>query len=130
MDQNKVPPGAFAQAVRARDLSAVGDLFAEDVELHTPTHPEPVVGRDSVASLFEVLAQLFEDIEILEELSTDDHFVLYFQTRVGGELLQIVDLLSLDDQGRITKFVVTARPLSGLRALAETIAPERHQFRT
>jgi SnoaL-like domain len=130
MDQEKVPPGAFAQAVRERDLSAIGHLFAEDVELHTPTHPEPIVGRDSVVPLFGVLAQIFEDIEILEELSTEDHFVLYFQTRVGGEPLQIVDLLSFDHQGRIAKFVVTARPLDGLRALAETIAPERHQFRS
>jgi SnoaL-like domain len=130
VDQEKVPRGAFARAVRERDLSAIGHLFAEDVELHTPTHPEPIVGRDSVAALFRVLAQIFEDIEILEELSTDDRFVLYFQTRVEGEPLQIVDLLSLDGQGRITTFVVTARPLDGLRALAEAIAPQRQQFRS
>jgi hypothetical protein len=128
-DAEPLPPNAFARAVRERDLSAVEHLFAEDVELHNPIHPDPIVGRDQVAPLFVVLSEIFEDIEIVEELVAGDRFVFSFETRVGGEPLQIVDLLSFDQAGRITKVVVTARPLAGLEAFADVIAPQRDRFR-
>lgn len=49
--------------------------------------------------------------------------MLAFTAGVGGQSIQMVDLLSFDDDGRIETFVVTARPLAGIRALGAAVAP-------
>ena len=49
---------------------------------------------------------------------------LIFNARVGDKSVQGLDLLRTDDSGRITNLTVMIRPLSGLIALAEAMAPE------
>jgi hypothetical protein len=124
-----IPPGAFADAVRRRDLGALRDLFAEDAELHTPVVDEPVVGADNIEQIFVFLDQILDDIEITTELGGPDRYVFGFTARVGAEPLQVLDLLSLDEHGRITEFVVHTRPLAGTLALANAVDPHRQHFR-
>lgn len=116
-------PDAFADAVRAGDLGAMQTAFADDIELYSPVLSDPFVGRGRVERLFAVLVDTFEDIEVTDEISSPDGFVLAFTARVEGEPIHVVDLLSFDDEGRIATFVVTARPLAGIQALGAAVAP-------
>lgn len=116
-------PNTFAEAVRAGDLDAMQAAFADDIALYSPVLPDPFVGRDRVERLFAVLVETFEDIEVTDEISSTDRFVLAFTARVDGEPIQVVDLLSFDNEGKIETFVVTARPLAGIQALAAAVAP-------
>jgi len=116
-------PKTFADAVRAGDLEAMQAVFADDIELYSPVLADPFIGRDRVERLFAVLVDTFEDIEVTDEISSSDRFVLAFTARVEGEPIQVVDLLSFDDEGRIATFVVTARPLAGIQALGAAVAP-------
>ena len=116
-------PNTFADAVRTGDLEAIQAAFADNIELYSPVLPDPFVGRDRVERLFAVLVDTFEDIEITDEISSPDRFMLAFTARVDGEPIQVVDLLSFDDDGRIDTFVVTARPLAGIQALGTAVAP-------
>jgi SnoaL-like domain len=116
-------PKTFADAVRAGDLEAMQAAFADEIELYSPVLSDPFVGRDRVVRLFAVLVDTFEDIEVTDEVSSPDRFVLAFTARVEGEPIQVVDLLSFDDEGRIATFVVTARPLAGIQALGAAVAP-------
>lgn len=116
-------PGAFADAVRARDLEAIRATLAEDIELYGPVFAEPFVGRAQVGNLFGVLLQVFEGVEIIDEVVSGDRFALAFRAEVGGQPIEVVDLLSFDDDGRIETFTVTARPLDGVQALAAAVAP-------
>jgi hypothetical protein len=116
-------PDAFADAVRAGDLEAMQAAFADDIELYSPVLSDPFVGRDRVERLFAVLVATFADIEVTDEISSPDRFVLAFTARVDEEPIQVVDLLSFDDEGRIATFVVAARPLAGIQALGAAVAP-------
>lgn len=116
-------PGAFADAVRARDLDAIRATLAEDIELYGPVFAEPFVGRAQVGGLFGVLLEAFEGVEIIDEVVSGDRFVLAFRAEVGGQPIEVVDLLSFDDDGRIETFTVTARPLAGIQSLAAAVGP-------
>jgi hypothetical protein len=120
---------AFAQAVRARDLSAVGPLFAADAELYSPVTEEPVVGRANLEVLFAFLNAILQDVEVTTEIAAPGQFVFGFKATVGGVPIQALDLLGFDDEGKITTFVVHTRPLAGTHALADVIAPGRSDFR-
>jgi hypothetical protein len=114
---------AFADAVRARDLHAVKATFADDIRLYSPVLAKPFVGKARVDRLFDVLINVFKEIQITNEFESPHNYVLSFDSHVGAEPIRIVDLLTFDDAGRIKTFVVTARPLAGIEALAGAVAP-------
>ncbi len=48
---------------------------------------------------------------------------MLFAATVGGKSVEGVDIISVGDDGLVTEFQVMVRPLSGLVALAEAMAP-------
>ena len=118
-----LPPTAFRDAVAANDLDALLATLADDIELYSPVLKEPFVGYDRVSRLFGVLIDVFEDIEITDDYQAEGRYALSFTARVGTEDIRIVDLLRFNEEGKITEFIVTARPLAGIQALAAAVAP-------
>ena len=48
--------------------------------------------------------------------------------RVGERELQGIDLISLDDEGRIRNLDVLMRPLNGIAALRDIVAPQMAEY--
>jgi hypothetical protein len=121
----------FRTAAEQRDTEAMAAALAPGVVLRSPTSWPAVEGRDRARMMFGVLERLFEDFEYTHVLEgapagekqgiTSSH-VLAFRCRVGGETIEGVDLLDLDDNDEIAVFTVFVRPLPGLQALADAIA--------
>jgi len=120
----------FRDAVDHRDVAAMIETMAEDVELHSPTMLPPVKGRDRVHRVFLVLAELFEDFEYVRTfdgalVSPEPDIVsshaLMFRSHIGDEMLEGVDVLDIDRSDHIARFTVLIRPMSGLQTLAESI---------
>jgi hypothetical protein len=121
----------FRDAVGKRDVAAMIATMAPDVELHSPTVSRPVIGRERVRSVFDILVELFEDFEYLRSfegglIHHDPAIVsssaLMFRCRVGEEAIEGVDILDIDRSDRIARFTVLIRPMSGLQTLGAAIA--------
>ncbi|MET8661328.1 nuclear transport factor 2 family protein [Streptomyces griseus] len=121
----------FRAAVDRRDLDALDDLFTEDIRLYSPVKFTPFEGRPMVLGLFGVLLRTFEDFRYVGEFAgvsqtTADgteapSAVLLFRATVGGREIHGIDLLHLDDDGRIKEFTVMVRPASAVQALGEAV---------
>ncbi|GFH34564.1 nuclear transport factor 2 family protein [Streptomyces pacificus] len=121
----------FRAAVEQRDLSALDDLFTEDVRFYSPVKFTPFEGRPMVLGLFGVLLRTFEDFRYLgrldgtAETSADGDEapseILPFRAAVGGREVHGIDLLQYDETGRIKEFTVMVRPQSALQALSEAV---------
>ncbi len=114
---------AFRQAVEARDLEAIVGCFAADGVLRSPVSFKPFRGRDEVGRLLEIVLATFEDFHYTDELVSDGVRALIFSARVGEREVEGLDLLRFDADGQIEELTVMVRPLSGLVALAESVAP-------
>jgi hypothetical protein len=115
----------FRAAVEARDLDAVSAALAPDVVLHSPVTFHPYTGREAVGALLSLIAETFEDLRYTDELHGPDGVqALVFRTRVGEREIEGLDLLRLDADGLVADLTVMLRPLSGLVALAQAIAPK------
>jgi hypothetical protein len=114
---------AFRAAVEARDHEAMVAAMAPDAKLYSPVAHRPFDGREAVSGVFAALLETFEDFEYTDELAEGDTIVLQFRARVGDKRLQGIDWLRLDADGRITELTVMIRPLSGIMALGEAMAP-------
>ncbi|MGO4462388.1 nuclear transport factor 2 family protein [Streptomyces sp. M-16] len=121
----------FRTAVEKRDLSALDDLFTEDVRLYSPVKFTPFEGRPMVLGLFGVLLRVFGDLRYLgrldgaAETSADGEeapsVVLPFRAVVDGKQIHGIDLLQFDGAGRIKEFTVMVRPQSAVHALGRAV---------
>ncbi|MDG4820742.1 nuclear transport factor 2 family protein [Asanoa sp. WMMD1127] len=123
-------------AVERRDLAALVEAMAPDVVFHRPATMRPVVGREAVAELLAALMVVFEDFRYVAVLGGVDDAPeslapvsgplhgLVFRATVSGEPVEGIDLLTFDDTGQVTNFVVMMRPLAGLLAIADAVGAQ------
>lgn len=115
----------FRAAVEANDLDAAMELFAEDATLDSPVAFRPFVGAEQIAEVLRAIAQTFEGFRYTDEFAGEaGTHALVFCARVGEKSVEGLDLIRSDDSGHITNLTVMVRPLSGLIALAEAMAPK------
>ncbi|PGH47503.1 serine/arginine repetitive matrix protein 1 [Streptomyces sp. Ru87] len=128
-------PGATADRFRAAvhdgDLAALDALFTDDIRFYSPVKFTPFEGKPLVLGLFRVLLRTFEDIRYVGHhdgssgTSTDGteapSAALIFRANVNGKQIHGLDLLHLDEDGRIKEFTVMVRPQSAVQALGEAV---------
>ncbi|GAB2962073.1 nuclear transport factor 2 family protein [Saccharothrix stipae] len=111
----------FQAAVEAGDIVGATEFFSDDIRFHSPVKFQPFEGIDTVRALFRVLQRTFEDFRYVGRYDGPDGHVLHFRTVVGGKQVEGIDLVELDDDGRIGTFTVMIRPQSALTAVGEAI---------
>ncbi len=112
----------FRRAVEADDEAAAFALLHEEVEFRSPAVHRPYRGREVVAHLLHHAKATLEQLTYIDELHGEGTVALIFSARVGDREVEGLDHLTLDEQGRITRFRVMIRPGSGLMAVAQTMA--------
>jgi hypothetical protein len=111
----------FREAVESKDLDRLRDALREDVVLHSPTTHRPFEGRDAVMFILGHVVEVFEDFRYTGELGDVSAHMLRFETRVGDRDIEGVDLLDLDESGKVAKLTVMLRPISGLTRFNEAM---------
>jgi ketosteroid isomerase-like protein len=117
-----IAPHPYRTALETRDAEALREALHPDVAFHTPAFGEPVRGRDRVLALFAVLATVFEDPVITDELAGEGTHAIAFRLHVEGHPIEGVDHLQLDEDGRVRSVTVSMRPLASLQVLAARMA--------
>lgn len=130
-DESTTAAGLFRAAVESGDLTALENLFTEDVRLYSPVKFTPFEGRETVLGLFGVLLRTFEDLRYVGHLdgtaetcadgSQAPSAVLLFRATVGGRQVHGIDLLQSGPEGRIKELTVMVRPESAVRAVGEAV---------
>ena len=106
--------------VATKDMSTLREILHPDVVFRSPVAHKAYPGAAVTELVLGTVVQVFEDFTYHRTLTTDDSrsVVLEFSARVGERQLKGIDLIRIDDEGRIVEFEVMVRPLSGLQALA------------
>jgi hypothetical protein len=113
------------KALETRDAEAVEALLADDVVFSSPALFKPYAGRGATMVFLRAAMETFEDFRYVRTYSEDESrgHVLMFAASVGGRQLEGADFIRLDEAGLVNEFRVMIRPMSGLVALAEAMAP-------
>ena len=93
----------FRAAVEAEDWDGLGDLLADDVVFCSPVAFTPYVGKPIVHALI-------------------------FETFVDGVSLNGCDVITVNDEGKISALTVMVRPLSAGNALSRAMATQFPQI--
>ena len=97
-------------------------LLADDVVFRSPAVYKPYQGREQVEAILRLVATVFENFRYTNEWRDGRTTILFFEANVGDRDLQGIDILEEDDDGLVERFTVMIRPLSGLQAVAGTMA--------
>jgi|SRR5215211_547615 len=119
------PETAFERAVRARDADAITAALAPDVRFRSPVVYRPYEGREAVSLVLRAVTEVFGEFEYVQRLEAGDGSIaLIFRAKVGDRELDGLDLLRIDDEGRVSELTVMVRPMSGAQALATAMAEQ------
>ena len=105
--------------VKAQDLAGLEDLLAEDATFHSPIIHTPQVGRDLVLMYLGAAAQMLFNgtFEYLKQTRDEYNAILEFQAVVDGLTINGVDIITWNDDQKITDFKVMVRPLKATNML-------------
>lgn len=111
------------QRVNDRDLEGITAMLADEITFHSPAFFKPYTAKGPIAFLLSQIPELLPDFHYVSTFTNEDGgIVLQFAgTLTSGDRdyqVQGVDILALDDDGKVSDFSVMIRPLSSLQALA------------
>lgn len=98
------------------DDETLSTILAEDVRLYGPLGDEPVAGREAVLQAMRGVGALATDLTYKEVLSGETHHAAYFRLQVNDTVVDGMDYILLDPDGKIAEVTIWWRPLpSGVR---------------
>ena len=112
-------PHPFRVAAESKDLDLLREALREDVVLHSPILFRGFEGRDAAIYILSHVVEVFEDFRYVGEAEEDGLLFLRFKADVGDKQLEGIDVLELDEQGKVRDLTVFIRPLSALNAFNE-----------
>lgn len=116
---------AFRAAVEAGEISTIGQLFADNVVLHSPIAHRPYTGRDTVARIISAVATVLGGFRFESEIgSGTGERALRFCATVGGMQIEGCDFIHTRDDGLIDELTVMVRPLRAATVFAEKMTAE------
>ncbi len=111
----------FADALAAKDMDKYSASLADDMQMYSPVHEEPSVGKQAACQLLPVEFSLFENFHYPDVFAGQQTHAHFFRAEVSGVPLEGVDYVRTNDSGLGTECYVMMRPLKAITALAKAI---------
>lgn len=115
---------AWHQLVVDRNPHGLDALLADNVVFHSPVVHAPQAGKALTAMYLRAAFHVFfnDSFHYVRELSGQRDAVLEFMVDINGIRVNGVDMLSWDDEGKITEFKVMLRPLKAINLIHQKMA--------
>ena len=133
--QHRATIEAFVDCMHGgADKHALSGILAEDVVLYGPLGDEPISGRDAVLEAIRTVGTVATDLTYREVLSGETHHAAYFRLQIDDTVVDGMDYILLDADGKIAEVTIWWRPLpSGVqmqRRLAGLLGMQPWELRT
>jgi hypothetical protein len=108
------------------DPALLSDLLADDAVFHSPVVHTPQHGKPIVMAYLLAAAEVLgnDAFYYVRELVDGDEVMLEFVTELDGITINGVDIISFDNDGKISDFKVMVRPLKAINAVWQAMAAQ------
>lgn len=113
------PVDAWHKLVHEQNAAGVPLLLADDVVFYSPVVHAPQTGRN-ITSLYLMAAfKVFfnPSFRYVREIRGSNDAMLEFETTLDGVVVNGVDIIKWNDDGKITEFKVMLRPLKAINLI-------------
>jgi hypothetical protein len=113
----------FRRAMERRDLPALVATLRPDVVFMSPVTSRSFVGLEEVTAVIRVIMDSFEKLEYPDEWVAGSTHIVTFQGQMSGRYVEGCELLRCDEEGRVARIEISARPIAGVMAVASAVGP-------
>jgi hypothetical protein len=110
--------------VTERDAAGLDAVLADDITMGAPPYWTKLETRQVVHRLLSIIIQTIDGFTYHREWIRGRELALEFTGKVGDLNLQGIDIITLNDEGKIQNLDVMIRPMNALSKLA-TIVREK-----
>ena len=105
--------------VRTRDASGLSDLLSGDVIFYSPVVHTPQIGKAITTMYLTAALHVFgnDSFRYIREVVGESDAVLEFETGIDGIIVNGVDMIRWNADGKITEFKVMVRPLKAINII-------------
>ena len=103
--------------VETQNAEILDEILHEDIKFHSPFIWKPKDGKFMAAKILTTVTKVFENFKYVREISGETDCVLEFEASIGELTLRGVDLIKVDEDGKIVDFEVMVRPANALQVL-------------
>ena len=120
----KNPVAHWHQLVADRNPAGLNALLAENAVFHSPIVYAPQVGKGITQKYLAAAFVVFfnDTFRYVREIVGARDAVLEFQVEIDGIIVNGVDMMKWDDEGKIIEFKVMLRPLKGVNLIHQKMA--------
>ena len=104
--------------VATRDVEGLAEVLAEDVTMGAPPYWTKLESREVAHRLLGIIIETIEGFTYHREWVEGQELALVFRGSIEGLSLQGIDLITLNDEGKIQNLDVMIRPMNALSKLA------------
>jgi ketosteroid isomerase-like protein len=107
-------------------IDALTAILHPDAVFHSPVVHTPQKGRAIVTAYLSAAGQTLgnDSFRYLREVVDGDTAVLEFQTEMDGIMVNGIDMITFDEEGKITDFKVMVRPLKAVNKVWDMMAAQ------
>ncbi|MFT7331149.1 MAG: hypothetical protein ACI848_001225 [Roseivirga sp.] len=107
------------EVITSRDLEKLSEILSEDVVFYSPVVHTPQVGKKlTQLYLSAALHIIANDTFIyIKKVIDSNETILEFEVEIDGILVNGVDIITWNSNGKITEFKVMIRPLKGVNLI-------------
>jgi hypothetical protein len=121
---NEHPIDVWHRLVQERNPRGLDTLLAEDAVFVSPVVHTPQRGKKITTAYLSAAFQVFFNptFRYVREIVGSSDAMLEFETEIDGILVNGVDIIHWNAEGRITEFKVMLRPLKAVHLIHERMA--------
>jgi len=110
---------AWHQLLKTRNTDDLDLLLSDKVVFHSPVTHTPQAGKIITSVYLTVALSVFvnESFHYVRQIISDNDAALEFEVEIDGILVNGVDMIKWDDEGKIIDFKVSIRPLKAVNLI-------------
>ena len=110
--------------VRSKDAEAISAILAPDVEVGGPAFWGKLRGKDTAAHVLGLGIRILAGLTFLREWQSPQGLAIEFKGKIGEQSFQGVNLVTLDEAGRVKTLDILIRPTNAVIALRDLVTPQ------
>lgn len=102
-----------------KDIRVLDDILADDAKMYSPVVHTVQEGKDITKMYLAgaIMTLCNDSFKYVREVYEDNFALLEFETELDGIHVNGVDMITWNDEDKITDFKVMVRPLKGINAV-------------
>lgn len=121
------PIPQWHQAVAAKDPKALDALLDPKCVFYSPIVFAPQKGKSLTKMYLSAAMRVFEaagDFHYIKEVEQGNNAILEFNSTIDGVIIDGIDMITWNDEGKITEFKVMLRPFRAIEKMGEKMKAE------